>query len=327
MRTFTNADAGFAGVDELDLRILRELGWRPADPVHAARGIQRPWDIARRLGVHGNTVKTRLDALAEARVLKGIHCAPHPSLVGLHTGVYRFLFDSVAAKRAGLAKLVELGLIADTHDFVGTEAWVAFGASVHEPLDERVRTLVAVAGAREARFFYSRARYRHELDRLLTPLDCRILLALLDDGVRPLSEVADATGVTLKTVRARFRALVDARAIALIPHVNIGALTGLVPYVLVFHFRDPKDAPGHSRIYDAFPEAVLRSVPQAENGYLMLATRSFKEAEDTLLRAQAAAAPSEVRLLLPTETIGDTAWIRRPLEARLAEAPSPLPES
>lgn len=314
-------------MDELDLRILREIGWRPADPAHAARGIQRPWDIARRLGVHGNTVKTRLDALAEAGVLKGIHCAPHPSLVGLHAAMYRFVFASPAAKRAGVSKLLELGLAADTHEFVGNEAWVAFGGPVHEPLDERARTLVAVSGALEGKRLYSRARHRHELDRLLTPLDCRILLRLLEDGLAPLSEVAKDTGVTLKTVRARFRALVDARAVALIAHVNHGAITGLVPFTLLLRFHDPRDASARSRLYDQFPDAFYRSVPQAENGYMMFAAKSFLEAEATLLRAEADPSVSEVSILYPTESHASPLWIRRALEARLAEAPPPLPES
>jgi DNA-binding Lrp family transcriptional regulator len=310
-------------VDALDFRIIRELLWKPGDVTQATRGIQRPWDIARKLGVHGNTVKARLDALKEAGVLRGVLCTPTPHGLGLHVGMFHFRYPDLRAKRAGIPILQESGCVTDTHDFVGEDVWAAVTAHVDERLEDRARLLARASGASESRVLYECAG-GHVPARALSRLDYLILDALLDDASRPLSDVANELGVTLKTVRSRFNALTDGNALAMVPAIVPGAVNGLIIFTLLVTYHEDADDAARGRFLATYPNVIACANPSYENGYAHLVTESFRGVEDDLLRAQDDPAVKDACVLFPRDSWHDTTPYHRAIRARLDAYAPPL---
>jgi DNA-binding Lrp family transcriptional regulator len=303
-------------VDELDLRILGSLAWKPGDPAHMARGILRPWDIARALGVHGNTVKARLEEMRAAGVLQGVYLVPVGALpAGMQIGVYWLRFAGLAEKRAGLAALAGRPMLAEVTDFVGDR--VRLGIHAPGPELERVAEEVRrAAGAVEARRFYRR---EFPQSPRVTDLDLRILDALVEDALRPFSDVADEVGVTQRTVRLRFRALAEQRAFAIIPQMVLGNVQGLVAYELVVEFREPMQPEWHAALLRAFPEAFYRSRPTLENAYLDLAARTADGIEASVAKALAMPGVARAEALLMRAQMSNVAGVHGLIARRRQE--------
>lgn len=304
-------------MDELDLRILGSLAWKPGDPVHMARGILRPWDIARSLGVHGNTVKARLEEMRAAGVLRGVYLVPVGALPrGMRVGVYWLRFPGLAEKRAGLAKLVGSPDVGEVVDFLGDRARVGVFARQGEDLGAMAQRLAAVVGAERAWRFYVRD---FPATPRVTDLDLRIMGALAPDALRPFAEVADEVGVTQRTVRVRFQALAEARAFAIIPQMVLGNVQGLIAYELAVEFRSPAEPAWHAAVLNAFPGAFYRSRPVLENAYMYLAARTVGEVEDSVAQALAMPGVARAEALLMRAQSGNIGAVRAVLEERRAE--------
>lgn len=288
-------------VDDLDLRILRDLAWKPGDPGHLARGIRRPWDIARSAGAHGVTVKRRVAAMREADILEGPYLFPSEHVLRIRSALYRFTFPDASTKTAGLARIPAIPEAGEFHNFVGNEAWIAVvvpdGGSIPAAA-ERVR---AAVGAQEARLFYERRWLRDATT--LTRLEWRILASLVRDAYRPVSEVAEAVGVTPKTVRARLSNLAREEAFAIIPHIRLAEVRGVFAFVLMIVCRETATPDDRAGVLNAFPEAFYRSSRSADHAYLLLAGETSKAAEDALLRALAIPVVEHARVLLVRETV------------------------
>lgn len=267
------------GVDALDLEILQALFWKGTDPAHASRGILKPWDIAEKVGVHGNTVKNRLDALRDEGVLKGVHLIPHDSeQIGLRSGLYRFRFETADGKREGIKAVEDLDGVFDLYEFVGTEAWVGVKVDRPKRLEDGAEELARISGASEVELFYRRDYV--EPDRDLSELDLRILRALVPDAQKPFTEVAEEVGVTPRTVRKHFHRMVDDNTVFVYPHLDLGAMQGRVPYGLALDLDPDKADQVQKRVADGFPHAVNRSGSARESAYVLLAGETPGQAED-----------------------------------------------
>ncbi len=309
-------------MDALDVRILRELAWKPTDPLAASRGIQRPWDIARVVGVHGNTVKDRLQNLRDNGVLQGVGCAPRPSVLGMQSAVHRFEWHSTQAKCEGVKILAGSGFVTDGVEFLGTEAWANVFAPEEEDLANRVRILTKAAGADAAEHIYSRGDLPNTPK--LRNIDYRIMRALQVDGLRPLSDVAAEVGVTAKTARNRFNAMVDSRAIGMIPFLHLGAAPGVIAHVILMTFNEPVDDAARGRLLALFPNFLSRTLDGGHHGYFRLVAASFAEVEDNLLRVLSDPAVDDANVLFPKDVFLNLEPVRRLLDARLAETATTL---
>ncbi|HEV8359101.1 MAG TPA: AsnC family transcriptional regulator [Candidatus Thermoplasmatota archaeon] len=310
-------------MDELDLRILGCLPWKPGDPIHMARGILRPWDIARTLGVHGNTVKTRLEEMRRIGVLKAVYLVPN-ALVGDVTdlGVFWLEFDGPREKLDAFAKIQARDDVNDVHTYVGGTMRVALMVRDGADLLAAAEQLRRDVAAHEARLFYRRSTGRVPGDptmNALSALDLRIVRALLPDAHRPFPDVAKEVGVTPKTVRLRFHAMLKQPTFAIIPHLDLGKVRDFLAFELSVELAEPN--PSHLAAFTAaFPQAFNRGGTRGQGGYVYLAVRSGSEMEDVLLRAQAMPGVRRARALLVREVWTNNGNLLRILDERLAEA-------
>ncbi|HWG91935.1 MAG TPA: AsnC family transcriptional regulator [Candidatus Thermoplasmatota archaeon] len=283
-------------MDATDAAILRELAWNPEDPRHRGRGYLRPWDVAKKLKLHRNTVVRRLDALRATGVYQGTHLYPSPEVSGIRMALYEFAFASAPAKAAGLHRLRLDPRVQEIHDFLGDLAWVPIAVAETDSLEKAVEELHRESGARSLRFLSTWDWPR--LQGPVSPLDRRILEALHEDATRALSEVAEEVGVTAKTVRLRLKALQRAHAFTVLPAVSLARVRGCVAFVLAVAFTPETRAAGHTALLDAFPEALLVSGPREETSWLFLTSPDTAGVEACRERAAAIPGATEARALL-----------------------------
>lgn len=292
-------------MDAVDLEILARLTWKPYDPQDAARGILGPWDVARALGLHGNTVKRRLARMREAGVVHGIHLMPEPGLLGMRSGLYAFRWSDAEAKARGLAALLDRpatlerpGAI-DSWSFVGEEAWVGLFAR-EAGLEALATEAQHAAGALDVRLVEHRT---WPVDRSqVSDLDVRLLAAFHADALRAISEVASEVGVTPRTVRTRLARLAGLGAFVIVPYWDVGRMDGLVPFVLQAELDDSSDPAPRRRFLSAFPEAYDRSSFDAARPYVLLASPNTAGLERAVRRAQGVPGVALARALLVEAT-------------------------
>lgn len=283
-------------MDATDAAILRELAWNPEDPAHAGRSFLRPWDVAKRLGLHRNTVLRRLDALRAEGVYGGTHLYLSPHVEGPRMALYQLAFPSAQAKAEGVARLRADPRVFEIHDFLGDLAWVPVGAPDDASLDAVAASVQAVGGA-SARRFLSTWDWPRLLGRV-SPLDLRILHALREDAFRPVADVAKEVGVTPKTVRLRLRALAKACAFTVFPAISLARVRGRVAFVLAVVFAEDRRAAGHAALRQAFPDLLLACGPREETTWLFLTAEDTHGVEACRRRAAAIPGAAEARVLL-----------------------------
>lgn len=121
----------------------------------------------------------------------------------------------------------------EIHDLIGEAACVDMAyRSAHE-LASKLRLVAEFTGDAAPIRFYERAMPR--VDRTLTALDWRILRALRGRARRPLAEVADELGVTLKTVRRHYDRMAQEGSFFVVPMLDPGAARGLVLFELLVY--------------------------------------------------------------------------------------------
>ncbi len=283
-------------MDALDLRILRLLTWKPADPVDATRTMLSPWDVARELDVHGNTVKRRLEAMRELGVFSTLHLVPEPSLAGVQGFSCRLFFSDTLGKVEAMERVHDLPGTRDSLTFVGDEAWVSMIAPAGADAEEVAAHVAREAGAEG---WELNERFAWDADAsVVRELDMRIMGAMSHDAFRSVSDVAAEAGVTPRTVRARLKALAKARAFMVAPDIRPERIRGFIPFILAIEPEEPGEPPVLTRLANAFPEAFYRSFPTASTPYLYLASETSEGVEDLVLRAQRLDGVAEARALL-----------------------------
>src|SRR3990170_8059123 len=189
-------------MDSLDLRIVREMGFRPygtrpQDPMRF-----KPSYLAKRTGVEPETVKARLARMEDAGFIRFYQMYPNFRHFGLHGSAYLFRVPDDDRKAEAIEKVEPIEGLVEIHDFFGPEMCVDVSHRGPEDLSRKLRLLAEFTGDAAPIPFYE--RQMPSVRRALTPLDWRILKALRRRGRRPLAEVADEVGVSLRTVRRRF---------------------------------------------------------------------------------------------------------------------------
>jgi DNA-binding Lrp family transcriptional regulator len=286
-------------MDEVDLRIIRKLVWRPDDPEDASRGILGPWDIAKELAVHGSTVKRRLEGLHRAGIVKGLRVLPHFDILGIQGCLYLFGFADATAKRRGyewmLTQRMPRGpfFLARIDSFVGTQAMCAVTTAKGQDMEQVVALVAKEMGATSWEKLESED-WRPPA-RAFTALDRGILRLLHEDALRPLAEVAQILNVTPKTVRKRLHDLAKAHAFQIVPDMAPSNIRGLVPHVILIKPKAPTAA---ARLFNAFPDAFIRSHLSAARPYVYLGAATTQELESNLQRAAGLPDVEEARLLL-----------------------------
>ncbi len=245
-------------MDAVDAKILRMLYWSPFNPLDVEKGPYGIWDIARELGVHGNTVKRRLADLESAGVLNGLSLFPNSSLVGVNVGFYALHFPDDATCAEAASKLFDDPFPGATMRFTTPEIRLNIPVPAPGDPDEAARGLGKELGAERVELIMN----RYWESEPLTDLEFRVLNELHKDLFATPPDIAARVGVTPKTVRRCIQVLRDKKTFCVVPLVDPMAITGMQAIILDVDVGD--DAAAANQLCRTFPDLLPNGVYTAQ---------------------------------------------------------------
>lgn len=308
-------------MDATDIRIVREMGIRPYGRSPRNPESLREAAIARRLGLDLKTVKGRIERMEGTGFLRGYEIVPNLGHFGMQGSGYLYRVVEPDAKREALKRVEPTEGLLEVHDFLGAEVCVDVAYRSPEELASKLKTLGDTMGDRSPLRFYDRVL--PPVNRVLSPLDWRILQKLRGRAQRPLADVAADVGVTLKTVRRRFDRMAGEGSFFMVPLLDPSRATGLVLFELLV-YANP-DAPRETleRVLAVLDENhVYHYTPASRalgNFDVLLFGESVADVERLLLAAKAVPGVARVDSLLFRGWRDHSGW----MDARIAEAARP----
>lgn len=309
-------------MDPLDLKILRSMGVRPYGPKPSDPEALKVARVAKAIGVEPETVRARLEKMEESGFLRCYQVYPNLRHLGMSGAAYLFRVPDDDKKAAAIEKAELVDGLTEIHNFLGAEMCLDLAYRSPEELSRRLRLLSEITGDQAPERFYD--RHMPKVERPLTRLDWRILKALRGRARRPLNEVADEVGASVKTVRRRHAQMAEEGSFFAVPAVDASRAPGVILYELLFY-----TAPGAShgvvpKILDVLRERFLyHYVPASEslgNFDVLLAAPSAAEIEE--MRRAGAKVPGVVKVsaLVFRGWAEYSAWIDTAIDERAAAA-------
>ncbi len=317
-------------MDALDVGIVRELGIMPfAVWPHAPEGL-RPSALAKRFGVSIDAVKDRIRRLESEGVLKGSEIYPNFRHFGLDVTSYRFRLPD-EGKRARATRDAETvdGVFSVTA-FMGSDVCVDICHTDPTELQRRMSLLSRLMDDAAPRSFFGYAL--PPVARALSPLDWRIIQALRGHARRSLDEVAEAVGVSARTVKRRFDRMAKEGAFDIVAVFDPGALRGYTFFLLMASLRAPAGEREVRAVLSAFADRwfVSWTPPGVSEAslYIALLAPSVGEVEALRREAETISCVTRAECLIPVDLRTNGVWIDRMIAERAAirtrAAPPPV---
>ena len=271
-------------MDALDVAIIRAMGIRPYERVPKPLDALRPARLARATRASVNTVKERIAAMTEAGVIAGYRAFPNLRHLGLAAEAHYLEFPGEEAKDAALPQVKSLHGILEVHDFIGPGLCADF--SFRDEADRRAKLdlLTGLARGAPLRTFY--VREMPPVKRGLTALDWRVLGALRADPRAGAADLAEAVGVSARTVKRHLTRMAAEGSVFLVPVVDPSKVEGLFVFELLVYLHDGSGPR---------PMAALRAAFQAEHVYAYVPASAELGHYDLLLFARTSAQVEELR--------------------------------
>lgn len=211
-------------VDPSDLQILGAMSrqrismWGGVDPRVSSA------DIADRVGLHPSTVRARIRDWQDCGFLRGYDVLVHPALFGAEWFVASVRLDDPAKRSAFFDELGLVEGVCGALDHVG--GWVGVGLALDHPgaAGRRGELLAKLPGVGEVEVLFPARLPPPTVDP--TRLDWRIVRELRRGPDDTLAATADRVGVTAKTLRRRYRALLEGHAIWTVARLDFRRYTG-----------------------------------------------------------------------------------------------------
>lgn len=279
--------ARHACVDATDIRIVREMGLRPYGPRPQDPESVRDAAIARRLALDLKTVKARIERMSEVGFLRGHQIVPNLGHFGLEAAGYLYRITDADRKRDALKRIEVTDGLLEVHDFLGAEACIDLAYRSPDELSVKLREIGESVGDRAPVRFYDRTLPR--VTRELSALDWRIIRSLRGRAHRPLAEVADELGVTLKTVRRRFDRMAREGSFFVAPMLDPSRATGLVLFELLVYTTPDAAHDTQRNVLSALDENHVYHYTPASRSLGNFDVLLFGESVATVERLRAAA--------------------------------------
>lgn len=221
-------------MDPEDFRILVEIYRRPFASIEA---------IGRALGVTGTAVRGRWDRLVERGVLHGFYVIVPAPVFRRHHRIAAY-FDVESEP-----ELDELLRVEDVVNiWRGAPRMLNLNLYVAEPDRGPPEELHRLFGRAPDSYVQPDAPDRWSpATATLSPLDWRVLRALLDDPRAPLRELAERAGLTERTVRQRRDDLLHQELLQVAPILDVSHESGSILYSGYAALRSAKSLPDLGR--------------------------------------------------------------------------------
>lgn len=242
-------------MDELDISILRTIGFLPFGPHPKDPEVFKSSYIAEQVGTTARTVRTRLRAMEEDGLLQGYQVIPNFAHLGLEVEGHYFVSSVETGKDDAIESALELPRMTAVHDFLGDGVCLEFGFSNPQERTETLERLAEITGDQAHRPFYE--GIMPDVTRELTHLDWRILSSLRWEATKRLREVAAELDVSRRTVKRRYDRMADEGSFVTVAMIDPGQVTGPFLFGLMFFFESARDRAAVDEILEAYQDRYL----------------------------------------------------------------------
>jgi DNA-binding Lrp family transcriptional regulator len=298
-------------VDSLDVKIIRTMGLRPYGDAPQVLDHLKPSYIGPQLGVEPETVKARLARMEEAGFIRFYQLYPNFQHLGLRASAYLFHVPDEDRKTEAIRRIEPVDGLVEIHNFLGAELCVDLSYRTPIELGKKLRLLSDFTGDPNPSLLYE--RHMPEVERALDRFDWRILKALRYRARRSLSEVADETNASVRTVRRRFERMAGEGSLFIVPAVDAAKAAGIVLYELLFYTTPGTERSTMSRILEAYADRYMyHYVPSSDvlgNFDVLLYAESTSEIETMRLRGRNVPGVAKVASLVFRGWTEYTDWI------------------
>ena len=307
------------GLDQLDFKIFKSVGFRPFGRTAGDLSRLNPWVIARKVGADGNTVKSRISKMKKSGFIKYFQIYPNYRLLGVTGSAYLFELDDVLEKYEIIDKCSLVDGVVEVHNFIGSNICIDFTHQDGRDERRRLDLFSSLTRCDSPEKFYERVMPQMEVEKLANA-DWQIIKSLRYDAFKPLSKVAKELGLTTKTLRNRFERMVRNNAIIITPIVNPAEIANTITYVLlIYPSSDKREEVMEKAMQEFSNSCFLVDSSSQGNSMLCLAGRTLAETEDSLIRARKIKGMMDVKLLILKEMREYTRWIDSTIDRKILE--------
>ena len=283
-------------VDERDFSILSQLRRDPFSSYEA---------MGRSIGLSGNAVKARIEAMKDARFLTSLRAVPAAQVFGRTPSLF-FFKEPVALEELNASIEVDPVVFATVDVNRSAAALVYSNSPAPGPPEKLVSLLGPVASAVIPLFPYP----RRQLSRPVSLAELRVLRALVEDLRVPLKEISESTGLSQKVVKKTRTRLLDQGLLQVQPVFQSARSSRILVFEVHVHSSDDSVL---SRIRRTLPRSMF--VNQWDKTAVVLScwAESMAEVSETERRLRGEPGVSDVRVKFHARAILATArllsWI------------------
>lgn len=227
---------GGAGVDRLDVRIIRELTQGQSN-APARPGLLASYrKVARALGVSPGTVRNRVARMTRSGFLNGTTAYVNPNALGLGAAAWTIEVDPTLAKDEVIRKIARLEGVIFFENFRGSLLGLGFlyeGEAGRRRMRERIRRI-----ARATPVLYSRVRFP-PCTGPMTAAEGMTALAVMSVDGWTYAQLARRLNASVRTVKRRISRLARTGAMFTFPRMDYRKISGGVTAEMLVTYRDP----------------------------------------------------------------------------------------
>lgn len=305
-------------VDGIDFQIYAELfpdrrfTMRGLDPRLSAE------TIGARVGIGRSAVRERLLAWERDGFLTDQHVVPSVHALGARLVGVNARVDDPTQRPAFLDAVQRIEGAFGALEYVGEWVALIFAVPDNEEAQESdlVQQVARIRGVREATRFSM--FHAPTSSSPLSPLDWRIVRALREDPKRTLDKVAEAVGVSTRTVRRRYDRLLAEEAVWFVPTMDFRRMSGAVVRVNLWLRPRADRHQVAAAMRKRFPGALETAMAPGELTEPVMAWMRFDSAalvEETRRELQSLEGVDEAELLFPVRTMLWPAWVEQRMTA------------
>jgi DNA-binding Lrp family transcriptional regulator len=312
MRTIRHSQDDLLNLDDLDMRIIREIGGFSSSPQWNVR--ESYSNVARKLGVDEETVRMRVNRAKEHGFLPAWRMMVNPLLISCHAANLDLEVREEQSKAADIGKIKIVDGVNSIVDFRGKEILVGMYYEDDEFLAKKVQLIESICDSPKLAFWNSPFP---RPDVQLSHLDWRIIDAMQEDAWKDLEGVAESLGVSARTVQRRLSAMKEGKAVYLSRPPNVNAVGGLMCNFLVYYSDEEKKRAADYEIHSTFSRMGAYDTSAKQFSIFGISCENFSEADKVMERVKAIDGVQSVRMRVVKEIIVVQDWLRNQVAKRL----------
>lgn len=281
--------------DDVDFQILAHL---LREPFASNEALGRAVDLT------GTTVRARLEKLRTSGVLRGFRLVPSPETLGRVHEIWSYPAVRNAPAVARVIEVEDVAWASEWHD----GGWTIHGFVTREGRETppELDATLGVQGVNKHADAEAITRDRPR-NTVLSPLDWRLLAALLEEPRATAVTLAERSGLSPKLVRKRRANLHANGHMTILPEIGYGAARGFVLFDLLLVLDEPIGRAAN----DLVPEGVvIKSNKSPPSTFFFCRAGSVQEITKLEHRLSDAPGVERVEALFPMQREYATARFR-----------------